>query len=419
MNGKTIAEKILGEKSGKEVNAGDFVIACVDWCYVQDGTGPLTIKQLEKINREDVIKNPNRTIVFIDHSAPSPRFELSNDHIFLREFAMINDIVISDVGNGISHQIVCEKYIRPGDIVVGADSHSCTGGALCAFATGMGSTDVGVAMALGKTWLRVPETYKISVDGEFPIGVYAKDLILHLIGLIGADGATYKSLEFTGKTIENMPMHDRMTLSNMAVEAGAKCGLMPSDNITKKYLSEHGREHEFREITPDLDAVYEREINIDVSELVPMVSMPHTVDNVKPIDEIEGTKIHQVLIGTCTNGRIEDLRIAAEFLKDRDISENVRLIVIPASRDTFIKASKEGLLNIFAESGAAVLAPGCGPCVGIHEGILGDGEVCLSTQNRNFKGRMGNPNSEIYLASPATCAVSAIEGNIADPRWYL
>ena len=279
----------------------------------------------------------------------------------------------------------------------------------------MGSTDIAVAMAMGKTWLKVPQTYKIVVNGDFPQGVYAKDLILYLIGMIGADGATYKALEFHGSTIENMTMSDRFTIANMAVEAGAKAGLFCTDKKTKEYLKQQGREEKFVEIKPDNDAVYERTIEIDASKLEPMVSCPHTVDNTKPAKALKDIKINQVFIGTCTNGRIEDLRIAANILKNKQVNQDVRLIVVPASKTVYKQAIEEGILSTLVDAGASILAPGCGPCVGVHAGILGDGEICLATQNRNFQGRMGNTKGFIYLCSPATAAYSAITGYITSP----
>ena len=413
--GQTIAEKIISKHAGHDVKAGELCIAKVDVAAVQDGTGPLTVQEFKKIGKKE-LANPSRTVLFIDHAAPSPRKELSNTHMVLRDFAKETGAVMSDTGAGVCHQRLIETFVNPGEILVGADSHTCTSGALGAFATGMGSTDIAVAMALGKTWLKVPPTFKIVVNGEFQKGVYAKDLILHLIGLIGADGATYKALEFSGSTIENMTMADRFTIANMAVEAGAKAGLFITDEKTRAYLKERGREDKFVEIRPDADAVYERVIEIDASKIEPTVSCPHTVDNTKPAKNLKDVKLNQVFIGTCTNGRIEDLRIAAEILKDKKVNPDVRLIVVPASKDVYLKALEEGLLKIFVESGASVLAPGCGPCVGVHAGILGDGEVCLATQNRNFQGRMGNTKGFIYLASPATAAVSAITGYITDPR---
>jgi 3-isopropylmalate/(R)-2-methylmalate dehydratase large subunit len=280
----------------------------------------------------------------------------------------------------------------------------------------MGSTDVAIAMALGRTWLRVPETYKIHVTGQFHDGVFPKDLILYIIGLIGADGATYKALEFCGDTIENMDMSGRLTLCNMAVEAGAKTGLIASDDVTLEFLKDYGRPDKFVRIAADDDASYERIIEIDASELSPMVAFPHTVDNTKSIDEAKGIKIHQVFLGSCTNCRLDDLRIAAGILKGKTKHPDVRLLVTPASKKVYLQASKEGLLDILVEAGAAISSPGCAVCCGIHEGILADDEVCLSTSNRNFLGRMGNPKSFVYLASPATAAASAITGEITDPR---
>lgn len=416
--GQTIAEKILSSHTGKLVKAGDFIVANVDVVMVQDGTGPLTIEEIKKINLEQA-KNPERTILFIDHAAPSPRKELSNSHNILREFAKKTGAILSDVGEGVCHQRLVEDYVNPGEIVIGADSHTCTSGALGAFATGMGSTDVGIGIALGKTWLRVPSTIKIEVNGTFPEGVYAKDLILHIIGKIGADGATYSALEFTGSTIKSMQMSDRFTLSNMAVEAGAKAGLIASDEITKQYMASRGREGKFISVHSDPGAKYEKVIKIDASELLPTISCPHSVDNTITVDKLKDVKLDQVFIGSCTNGRIEDLRIAAQILKDNKVNPDVRLLIAPASKEVFLQALKEGLIRIFVEAGASMVTPGCGPCVGVHAGILGDDEVCLATQNRNFQGRMGNPKGFIYLSSPATAAYSAITGYISDPREIL
>ena len=415
---QTLAEKIISAHTAAPVRAGDFVVADVDVTAVQDGTGPLTVAELEKAGFTTV-KNPARTILFIDHAAPSPRKELSNTHVVLREFAKRTGAVLSEIGEGVCHQLLVEKYVNPGEILIGADSHTCTSGALGAFATGMGSTDVAVGMAIGKTWLKVPATFQIKVTGNFQPGVGAKDLILHLIGLIGADGATYKALEFCGDTIENMEMADRFTLSNMAVEAGAKAGLIATDEKTKKYLQEHGRGDKFKEVKADEGAVYERVIEIDAASLEPTVSCPHKVDNVKKAKELADVKVNQIYIGTCTNGRIEDLRIAAAILKDKKVAPGVRLFITPASRDVMLQALKEGLIEIFVQSGASVQTPGCGPCVGVHGGILGDGEVCLSTQNRNFQGRMGNTKGFIYLCSPAVAAASALSGHITDPRGII
>ena len=412
--GQTIAEKIISKHAGHEVKAGELCIARVDVAAFQDGTGPLMVQEFKKLGKAKPA-NPQRCILFIDHASPSPRKELSNTHMVLREFAKETGAVLSETGCGVCHQRLVESFVNPGEILVGADSHTCTSGALGAFATGMGSTDIAVAMAMGKTWLKVPQTFKIVVNGDFPQGVYAKDLILYLIGMIGADGATYKALEFHGSTIEKMTMSDRFTIANMAVEAGAKAGLFCTDEKTREYLKQQGREEKFVDVKPDEDAVYERVIEIDASKLVPMVSCPHTVDNTKPAKDLKDVKINQVFIGTCTNGRIEDLRIAAKILKDKQVNPDVRLIVVPASKTVYKQAIEEGILTTLVDSGASVLAPGCGPCVGVHAGILGDGEVCLATQNRNFQGRMGNTKGFIYLCSPATAAHSAITGYITSP----
>lgn len=410
--GQTLVEKIISKHSEKDVIAGELVIATIDVCAVQDGTGPLTVQEFKKIGKEK-LHNPKRTILFIDHAAPSPRKELSNSHMVLRDFSKKYGAILSDVGAGVCHQRLIEDYVNPGEILIGADSHTCTSGALGAFATGMGSTDIAVGMALGKTWLKVPATFKIEVNGEFKKGICSKDLMLHLIGLIGADGATYKALEFSGDTIENMSMSERFTLANMAVEAGAKCGLFSTDKTTKEYLKSRGREDKYIELKPDTDAIYEKVINIDASVIKHTVSCPHTVDNTKTVDELGEIKVNQVFVGTCTNGRIEDLRIVAEILKDKKINTDVRLLISPASKDVFKQALKEGLIDVFIDANAAILTSGCGPCVGVHAGTLGDGEICLATQNRNFQGRMGNTEGFIYLASPLVAAYTALNGYIS------
>ncbi len=416
--GQTIAEKILSAHADRQVKPGELIITNIDAVMVQDGTGPLAINEFEKLNKSKLF-NPERTILFIDHAAPSPVKELSNSHIVLREFAKKYGAVLSEIGEGVCHQRLVESFVNPGEVLLGADSHTCTSGALGAFATGVGSTDIAVVMALGKTWLKVPATYKIVLNGKFSKGVYAKDLILYLIGLIGADGATYKALEFSGDGAENLSMSERFTISNMAVEAGAKAGLFETDEKTLEYLKEKGRGELFKEIKADKDASYERVINIDLSEIKPMISCPHTVDNTKEIDKMDKVEINQVYIGTCTNGRIEDLRVASNILKGKKVKDGVRLLVAPASRQVFLQALEEGLITTLVESGASIVTSGCGACVGVHAGILGDGEVCLSTQNRNFQGRMGNSKGFIYISSPATAAYSAIKGYISDVREVL
>jgi len=415
--GKTLAEKILSLKSHSEAEAGDVVIADVDWAFVQDTTGPLTIRQFQNSDFEALAK-PQQTIIFLDHAAPSPAQQLSNDHILLRRFAKETCCRIYEVGDGICHQLIVEKFANPGDIIVGADSHTVTGGALGAFATGMGSSDVAVALALGRTWFRVPESFLIELKGVFTRGVYAKDLILYLIGQIGADGATYKALEFGGDALAQINISQRLTIANMAVEAGAKVGLFPADKITRDFLTEYGRGGNYKPLYPDVEANYERVIRVNLDQLEPMLSLPHAVDNVRPVVQVKGVKIQQAFIGTCTNGRLEDLAVAAQILKGEKRHPGTRLLIAPASRQVLIRAIEKGYIRSLIEAGAAVLPPGCAACLGIHQGVLGDGEVCLSTANRNFKGRMGNPESKVYLASPATAAASAIRGEITDPREF-
>ena len=411
--GLTLVEKILSEHAGKEVHADELIISKVDVCAVQDGTGPLTVQEFKKLGKEK-LNNPERTILFIDHASPSPRKELSNTHMVLRDFSKEYGAVLSDIGEGVCHQRLVETFVNPGEVLVGADSHTCTSGALGAFATGMGSTDVAVAMALGKTWLKVPRTFKIVINGKLKDGVFSKDLMLHIIGLIDADGATYRALEFSGSTIENMSMSERFTLSNMAIEAGAKCGLIVADEMTKAYLKSRGREDKYRQILPDADAIYEKIIEIDANDVERTVSCPHTVDNTKTVKELNHIKVNQVYVGTCTNGRLEDMRVVASILKGKKVSKDVRMLICPASPDVYKACLKEGLLEIFMDANAVILPPGCGPCVGVHAGTLGDGEVCLATQNRNFQGRMGNTKGEIYLASPYVAAYTAINGFISE-----
>jgi len=413
--GKTLAEKILSLKSGSDARAGDIVIAQVDLAFAQDTTGPLTIRQFQtgKFQR---LANPQKTALFFDHAAPSPNRELANDHQMMRQFAKETGCMISDVGGGVCHQLVAESLAKPGDVIVGADSHTVTAGALGAFATGMGSSDVAVVFALGKTWFRVPESMKIAVKGELGRGVMAKDLVLQLIGTIGADGATYKALEFGGEGLRNLKINDRLTIANMAVEAGAKAGLFPSDRVTREYLNHQKRGEDYQPLAADGDAGYESQININLTALEPTVAQPHQVANIAFARELKGTKIDQVFIGTCTNGRLEDIATAAKIMQGKKRHPPTRFIIAPASPQVLLDAISAGYIRTLVEAGAVIMPPGCAACLGLHQGVLAEGESCLSTANRNFKGRMGSPNAFIYLGSPATAAATAITGEITDPR---
>lgn len=416
--GKTAAEKIVSAHVHEEVKAGDFVIADVDLAMIHDTTGPIAIKAFEEYGRKRVW-DPSKMVIVLDHATPSPNERISNLHALLRSFASSQGIPLFDAGEGVCHQLVVEQgLVAPGGLAVGADSHTCTYGALNVFAFGIGSTDMSGVMLTGKLWLRVPGTMKVEFRGAMPEGTCAKDLMLHLIGKIGSDGADYLALSFCGETVRGMSLSERMTLSNMAIECGAKAGLMEADEKTFAHLKALGGPAP-RPLWDDDDADFASQVAIDASAIPPQVSRPHSVDSVVPVTEVTGTEIHQAYIGTCTNGRLEDLRIAARVLAGRRISGNCRLLVCPPSRKVLTEALAEGIIAQLVEAGATLLPPGCGPCPGTHLGVPGDGERVISTANRNFKGRMGNNKAEIYLASPATCAASALEGKIADPRKYL
>ncbi len=416
--GKTIAEKILSAHSGKDVYAGDIVIADVDFMMGQDGTSPLAIRAFRDMNGRKVF-DPSKVIMVIDHSAPSPSIGVSELHGMMREFAKETGINLYDIGCGVCHQLMAEQgHVVPGDLVIGADSHTCTYGAINAFSTGVGSTDLAAGLLSGKLWFKVPETIKFVLKSALPRGAYSKDLILFLIGEVTADGATYMAVEYTGEAIDALSVDARFTISNMAVEMGAKAGLMLADEKTEDWVKSHSK-RDFQTVVPDKDAKYAEVKKYDVSKLEPQIAKPHTVDNVVPISEVEGTPIQKAYLGTCTNGRLEDLRIAAGILKGKMVNPDVRMVVAPASRDVCLEAMGEGIMTTLIESGAVVVNPGCGPCVGTHQGVPADRENVISTANRNFKGRMGNPKAFIYLGSPATVAASAIEGKIADPRKYL
>ena len=408
---KTISEKILSKQSGKDVGSGDIAAVPVDLVFAHDGTLPLAIQQLG----DHPVKYPDKMAAICDHASPSPSEKVSNVQIFMRRFAHKHGVEFFENGDGICHQLVLERYAAPYKIIIGGDSHTCTHGALGAFATGMGSTDVAAIMAYGKTWLKVPETIKVELSGQLNDRVHSKDVFLDLISQITADGATYKALEFAGEGITRMSVESRATLCNMAIEAGAKVGLCPADAKVKEYLAQLSRGAEYLPLYADRGATYAREVQILADAVVPMIAKPHRVDNVVPVTDLEGEEIDQVCLGSCTNGRIEDLRVAASILDGK--RSKVRLVVYPASRSVLIQAVREGILEILLKAGAAIGPPGCGFCIG-RTVALGDDEVALSTQNRNFKGRMGNDNAYIYLCSPSTAAASAIRGRITDPRGF-
>ena len=412
----TMSEKILARASGKEkVEAGDIVIANIDVAMTHDLTGPLSVESFEKIGAEKVW-DPSKIVIPFDHQVPADSIDSANNHIIMREFVKKHGIEhFYDVNAGVCHQILPELgHVVPGEVIVGADSHTCTHGALGAFSTGIGSTDMAMVFAEGNLWFKVPETNRFEVTGDLKENVYAKDVILYIIGEVGADGSTYKACEFAGKTIEDMSVSDRMVMCNMAIEMGGKTGLVEADQKTIDYVEARSNKP-YKIYKTDLDSSSLNVIDVDVSDLEPQVACPHNVDNVKAVSEVD-VELDQVFIGSCTNGRISDLRDAARILKGNKIADGVRMLVIPASKEVYTKALDEGLIKIFVESGALVSAPCCGPCLGGHTGIIGPGEVSLSTSNRNFKGRQGSPEGKVYLSSAAVAAASAIEGRIVAPE---
>ena len=413
---KTMSEKILANAAGKEsVEAGDIIIADIDIAMTHDLTGPLAVESFEKIGMANVWDSTKIVIPF-DHQVPADSIDSANNHIIMREFAKKHDIKhFYDVNAGVCHQILPELgHVVPGSVIVGADSHTCTHGALGAFATGIGSTDMAMVFSQGNLWFKVPETNRFEITGSLKNNVYAKDVILNIIGKMGADGSTYKACEFAGETVGNMSISDRMVLCNMAIEMGGKTGLVEVDEKTINYV-EKRTNTPYKVYKTDLDAPSLDIIEIDVSDLEPQIACPNNVDNVKAVSEVD-REIDQVFIGSCTNGRLSDLRDAARILKGKQIAKTTRMLVIPASKEIYLKALDEGLIKIFVEAGALVSAPCCGPCLGGHTGIIGAGEVSLSTSNRNFKGRQGSADGEVYLSSAAVAATSAIKGRISVPE---
>ena len=409
--GQTIVEKIISAHAGKSVFQGDIVVVPVDGAMASDTTAPLAIKAFREMGGKRVW-DPSRCVLVIDHATPAPNERIANLHIMMREFAKEQDCVLFEAGEGICHQLMIEKnLVRPGQIFIGADSHSCTYGAIGALGTGVGSTDLAAVLLTGKIWLKVPGTIKIELEGKISKGIQSKDLILTVIGKTGIAGATYQAMEFCGQAVSELSLSSRITMANMMVEAGAKTGFVHPTGLKLPYP--------FSPILPDAEAEYQHTLTIDASAIQPMISQPHSPDNVIPVDRIAGKRIHYAFIGTCVNGRLEDLQIAAKILKDVQVHPDTRLIIGPASRQVFLDAVKGGMVETLTNAGATFISPGCGPCVGTHSGVPGNDEVVISSANRNFKGRMGNPQARIYLASPATVAASAREGKIANPMKYL
>ncbi|MCR5342822.1 3-isopropylmalate dehydratase large subunit [Butyrivibrio sp. FC2001] len=418
MAGMTMSQKILAAHAGlSEVKAGQLIEADLDLVLGNDITSPVAIKEMEKFNSKGVF-NKDKIALVPDHFVPNKDIKSAENCKCVREFAKRNSITnYFEVGQmGIEHALLPEKGLTvPGDLIIGADSHTCTYGALGAFSTGVGSTDMAAGMATGKAWFKVPSAIKFNLTGKLNEYVSGKDVILHIIGMIGVDGALYKSMEFTGEGVKELSMDDRFTIANMAIEAGGKNGIFPVDEKAIEYLKEHAPGKEYKVFEADPDAEYDEEYTIDLSTLKSTVAFPHLPENTHTFDDIDDIKIDQVVIGSCTNGRIDDIRMAARILKGRKVAEGMRCIIIPATQAIYMQAMDEGLLKIFIEAGAVVSTPTCGPCLGGYMGILASGERCVSTTNRNFVGRMGATDSEIYLASPAVAAASAITGKLSQP----
>jgi len=413
----TLAEKILAAHSGKgKVSPGEFINVRVDLVLANDITAPLAIKEFNRLGINKVY-DPKKIVMVPDHFCPNKDILSAEQAKIMREFAHRYDLVYFEVGRmGIEHVLLPEQgLVLPGEVAVGADSHTCTYGALGAFATGMGSTDIAVAMATGEIWMKVPPTIKFVYRGKLRKWVGGKDLILYTIGDIGVDGALYSVMEFTEEAIDALPMDGRFTMANMAIEAGAKAGIFRVDGETKKYVKARAN-RSYQVYQPDEDAEYTKTIEYDISRIEPQVAMPHLPSNVKPISQVGKIKIDQVVIGSCTNGRLDDLRLAARILKGRQVSPEVRCIIIPGTQQIYLDALREGLIETFIKAGAAASTPTCGPCLGGYMGVLAAGERCVSTTNRNFVGRMGSPQSEVYLVNPAVAAASAIMGRIASPE---
>ena len=417
--GMTMTQKILAAHAGLEsVKAGQLIEAKLDLVLGNDITTPVAVTEYKKFGADKEVFNKSKIAIVPDHFTPNKDIKAAEQVKYIREFAKAKEIVnFFEVGEmGIEHCLVPEKGLAvAGDVVIGADSHTCTYGALGAFSTGIGSTDMAAGMATGQAWFKVPSAIKFNLTGKPAKWVSGKDVILHIIGMIGVDGALYRSMEFMGDGVKYLSMDDRFAMTNMAIEAGGKNGIFVVDDLTREYMKEHSTK-EFTEYAPDEDAVYDEEYTIDLSQLKPTVAFPHLPENTKTIDNVGDVKIDQVVIGSCTNGRIEDMRIAAKILDGREVKKGVRCIIFPATQAVYLQCIEEGLASIFVKAGCALSTPTCGPCLGGHMGILAKGERAIATTNRNFVGRMGDPESEVYLASPAVAAASAVTGKISGPE---
>lgn len=415
--GQTFSEKILGAKAGKTVKAGEIVTVSPDYILSHDNSAAI-IQEFRKLSIERV-KCAEKIVIVLDHVVPASTEKYAQNHKDIREFVKEQGIPhFFDVFHGICHQVFSENgFALPGKLILGADSHTTSYGAFGAFSAGIGRSEAASVWATDEIWLKVPETIRIEISGKLPAMVFAKDIILKIIGEEGADRANYKAVEFAGQAAQDFSLASRLVMANMTAEMGAKNGYFVPDEKTLTWLEERAQS-EFEVVDSDSDAHYEAVLDYDISAIEPQVACPHTVDNVRPVTEVQGTPFHQAIIGTCTNGRVEDLKVAAQILRGKKVHPDVRVLVIPASRKEYLQTLQQGDLEALVDAGCLVLNPGCGPCLGAHQGILAPGEVAISTANRNFRGRMGSRDSAIYLASPATVAASALEGKVVDPRKY-
>ena len=415
MSGQTLAQKILSSHAGRSLSVGEIAVIPVDYVLAHDTTTAWAIEPFYQIAKK--VFDPSKIYIFFDHAFPAPNLQMAEMHRKIEHFCREQGIKIHY--DGVCHQVMAEKFSYPNTFLLGADSHTPTGGGIGAMCCGFGSTDAAVAMATGKAWVRVPETIRINLEGALPLGVYPKDVILSIAKDLSSEGANYKVVEFGGSAISGFDVPSRLTLCNMCAEIGAKTGIVPADSQTRAYLEQHNRYRPFANLRSDSDAQFSQTLEYNLSKVEPTIACPPEIDNDVPVSQVEGTPITQVFLGSCTNCRIEDLAVAYKIMKGKKVKEGVKFIVTPASREIYESALLNGLLLEFSRMGAQIAPPGCGACLGRHMGVLGDEDVCISTSNRNFTGRMGSPKAKIYLASPATAAASALTGKITDPRKYL